>query len=371
MSGMVIFGEDWGRHPSSTQHLAQGFAETQPVIWVNSLGLRRPRTSDAKRLMTKARSAFSLGSGKRDAQPHPFAALVQPRALPFPGNRIAGAVNGHLLERQLQPLLHKNGMRRPVLWTSLPTALPLIGRLKERALVYYAGDDFGALAGVDHGPVLHMERQLAAKADLILAASPLIAERFDRAKTAVLPHGVDAALFSAPVPRNPALPSGRPIAGFYGSLNEWIDVGALAQAAAALPGWTFMLVGRSETDVSSLKALANVIFHPPVPHAALPSFSRHWDVSLLPFRRNRQIEASNPLKLREYLAAGRPIAASWLFPALEPYADLASIAGDGPLSAAIEAASRDGSRNPARQASVAGESWTARVRQAQELIDAL
>lgn len=371
MTGMVIFGEDWGRHPSSTQHLAKGFAQTQPVIWVNSLGLRRPRFNDAKRLLTKARSAFSPASGGQDAPQHAFAALVQPRALPFPGNWLAGAVNGYLLERQLRPLLHKNGMQRPILWTSLPSALPVVGRLDERALVYYAGDDFGALAGVDHAPVLRMEMQLAAKADLILAASPLIGERFDHAKTVVLAHGVDAALFSAPAPRNPAMPSGRPIAGFYGALNEWIDIGGLAQAAADLPGWTFMLVGRVETDVSSLKALANVVFHPPVPHAALPSFSQHWDVSLLPFRRNRQIEAANPLKLREYLAAGKPIAASWLFPALKPYAGLVSIAGDRRLSAAIEAASRDGSRNPPRQASVAEESWKARARQAQDLLDGL
>lgn len=366
---LIVFGEDWAGHPSSTQHIVRRLADKRRVLWVNSLGLRRPRLdrADLARLLAKARR-IARPAPPRAAPPHPFAALVDPRALPFPGSALAGAINGRLLAGQVGARARAAGISRPVLWTSLPTALPVLGRLGERAVVYYAGDDFGALAGVDHGAVLKLEERLAARADLILAASDAIAERFDPARTVVLPHGVDYELFATPVSPAPDLPAGK-VAGFYGSLADWIDVAALAAAARNLPDWTFLLIGRVTTDVSALAALPNVRFVPALPHATLASWSQHWTVSLLPFRPTRQIEASNPLKLREYLAAGRPIAASCLFPAAAPYA--AHLHVDADLAAAILAAAADPRSSFVRRALVAGETWDARARRVGELIDAL
>ncbi|MCV6005488.1 hypothetical protein OFO99_39220, partial [Escherichia coli] len=79
-----------------------------------------------------------------------------------------------------------------ILWLSLPTAVDAIGTVGERAVVYYCGDDFASLVGVDHGPVSRLEAELAARADLILAASPALRAKFPPGKTALVPHGVDA-----------------------------------------------------------------------------------------------------------------------------------------------------------------------------------
>ena len=373
---LIVFGEDWGRHPSSTQHLVSRLARDRKVVWVNSLGLRRPRidASDLRRLGYKAlhtlRPAPDGVAGAKAAH-HPFDALVAPRAIPWPGSRLAAMANRQLVGAQLRKAMDGAAIKRPVLWTSLPTALPLVGSLGERAVVYYAGDDFAALHGVDHKPVLAMELELARKANLILAASHEIATRFDPAKTMVLPHGVDFDLFSRPQRPARNLPSGK-VAGFYGSINGWIDLDAVAAAARKLSNWTFVLIGRVETDLSPLAGLANVRLEPAMAHGALPAWSQHWTVAMLPFRRNRQIEASNPLKLREYLATGNPVAATYAFPAISginaPVAtpDSGEDLGDAILKAE---ARREAFRTFAP--SLADESWDARANQLARLIDSL
>ncbi|PHP67454.1 glycosyl transferase [Zhengella mangrovi] len=373
---LVVFGEDWGRHPSSTQHLVRRLAGDRNTLWINSLGLRRPRLTrrDATRLATKAVSLLRtppVPAGRTDRSDHPFRAIIEPRAVSWPGSRVAAAINRRLVGTQVNAALERNGMKAPVLWTSLPTALPLVGTLGERAVVYYAGDDFAALHGVDHGPVAAMERALADRADLILAASPEIAERFDPARTVHLPHGVDFGLFSGPASRNAALPEGK-TAGFYGSLNGWIDLPAIADAARRLPGWTFVLIGRIEADLAPIEGLANIRLAPPVSHDSLPSWSQHWTVSLLPFVRNRQIDASNPLKLREYLAAGRPVAATYAFPAIRDLQAPVSTPGTGKTlaDAILEAETRTGEAR-AFVSRLANQGWDARAAHVASLIDAL
>jgi len=213
-----------------------------------------------------------------------------------------------------------------------------------------------------------MEDELAARADLILAASDTIAARFDGTKTRVLPHGVDLDLFTTPAPRAADLPAGK-VAGFYGTLAEWLDYDLIADLARMLPDWTFLFIGSVAADISAIATLPNVKLLGPRPHAALPSYSQHWTAGLIPFVDNAQIRASNPLKLREYLAAGRPIVAT-PFPAMQPYAaHIATATRAAPFAAALRATETDtAAEATARRASVAAESWHARAATAAALI---
>ena len=367
---LMIFGEDWGAHPSSTQHLARHLARDHRVLWINSLGLRRPRLTgaDASRFVRKGlallrnrRSAGASGSPSID--------VISPAALPWPGSSVVQTLNGMLLAQQMRP--HVAALAdRPLFWTSLPTAYAAVDKIKHGPVVYYCGDDFAALAGVDHTPVSRLEQALVNRADLILAASETLADRFPARKTALLPHGVDPGSFQTPMPRPGDLPDG-PVAGFYGSLAEWIDVEALAAAAAALPAWTFVCIGPVTADVSPLARLPNVRLLGPRPHAALAGYLQHWQVSMLPFRDCAQIRACNPLKLREYLAAGTPIV-STPFPALAAYRHLVIEVDFGvSLASAILAAAADTGRNPLRRASIASESWESRAKALSERLEAL
>ena len=372
---LIVFGEDWGRHPSSTQHLVKRLAADRRVVWINSIGLRRPRLgpADLKRVVQKLRAAlFGRSGGPVEHEPIPAnLSVVAPLALPWPGNPLAGWINRQLVGRQVRGVMAARGITRPVLWASLPTAIDLMGAFGERATIYYCGDDFAHLAGVDHGPVTRAETRLAAKADRILAASPALAAKFPTAKTLMLPHGADIALFAAPAPRAPDLPDG-PVAGFYGSLSAWLDQDLLAAVARRLPQWTFLVIGEARVPVGRLTAMPNIRLVGPRPHAALPGYAQHWQASLLPFLDNAQIRSSNPLKLREYLATGRPVV-STPFPALAAYADLVSIAADAAgFAAAIEQSAHEpeASRTERRDR-VRSETWEARAAQVATLIDEL
>ena len=371
---LVVFGEDWGRHPSSTQHLIARLLGDRKVLWVNSIGLRRPRLTagDVKRLICKARSQVSSLGKFRDETHSDTPTIIEPKTLPFPGNRLARIINRRLLGSTLAKVMRRTGIERPILWTSLPSAVDFVGTLDERAVVYYCGDDFGSLTGVDHEAVTRLESRLVERADLILAASPALAAKFPPHKTRLLPHGADLDLFQTPVPRAPDLPEGRPVAGFYGSISDWVDMRLIADVASLLPEWFFVLIGPIRTDVEALRELGNVAFLGERPHTALPGYAQHWDASLLPFRDTPQIRSCNPLKLREYLAAGRPVVATD-FPALDGYRDVVRVATDPrSFASALEDARGEGSaRRLDRRRLVQGESWDARAQEASNLMRAL
>ena len=368
---LLMFGEDWHGLPSSTQHLARQLVGSRHITWVNSIGLRRPKLSlrDVSRAANKVKCMLSRGkpSAKAPDRRMPID-LVDPRAVSWPGSPVAGKVNRLLLGHQLRSHLDRLGIERPILWSSLPTAVDVIGTLGERAVVYYCCDDFSGLAGVDHGPVSQMEAELADAADLIIAVNDQLAAKFDPEKTIVIPHGVDLDLFTRDVPRASDLPDGK-VAGFYGSLADWIDVDLIAETARIRPDWHFFLIGPCQTDVSALSACRNVTLAGPRAHHELPSYSRHWQVSLLPFRNSLQIRNCNPLKLREYLAAGPPVI-STPCPAVEAYGQAIIVHNPEGLSRALDASHGDALAEE-RRAAVTMESWQARATIIDLLLDKL
>ncbi|WP_432452684.1 glycosyltransferase [Agarivorans sp. QJM3NY_29] len=332
---LIVFGEDWQRHPSSSQHVITELAKDHRILWINSIGLRRPRLSwrDLKRLFEKAKSMLGnrysqhqgqLGKAATGAAKPSNIHVMSPIAFPAPRSTLFRWINRCLLKAQVARQVRRIGIKHPDLWLALPTAVDLLGHLNEQQVIYYCGDDFSALAGVDHQHVSRCEQQLVAKADHVLVASEMLRAKFSKdakfaAKTRMLAHGVDYQLFVHPSNPAPALvKEARPVAGFYGSIAAWLDIQLIVKVAKALPQWRFIFIGDVQTDISAFKALPNIEVHAAVPHEQLPCYVQHWQVSWLPFRNCKQIAACDPLKLREYLAAGRPIV-STPFPALKPY----------------------------------------------------
>jgi len=132
-----------------------------------------------------------------------------------------------------------------------------------------------------------------------------------------------------------------------------------------------VLIGEARADIRPLEGLGNLRLLGRRAHDELPGYAQHWDVSLLPFRDTPQIRACNPLKLREYLAAGPPIA-STDFPALDGYRHLIEVARDGSdLVQAIQRALNAPAASGARRASVADESWDRRAATVSQLLDSL
>lgn len=368
---LIVFAEDWGGMPTSSQYLVQGLQQNWRVLWINSIGLRRPRVSiyDMKRILTKFK-AYSRRSSNSITAPN--INILNPLILPFPGNSLVDAVNRCWLSHQIKKAMKRCEFTQPILWASLPSAIHVVGQLNERAVVYYCCDDFNSLVGVDHKPIALMEKQLVEVADLIIVTSDELAKRFPKEKTHLIPHGVSLTEFVEPQSRPDDLPKAGPIAGFYGSLAEWVDFDLLVALAKQLPDWQFVLIGPVRSDLSKLQTLPNIHILGPKPHHMLSAYVQHWQVSLLPFCNTDQIKACNPLKLMEYLAVGKPIV-STDFPAVRQFDDLIYVAKSAQQFAkAIQASFHEPSHvRESRQKSVAQESWANRASQVDKLLATL
>jgi len=370
MARIIVFGEDWGAHPSSTQYLINDLRRGHDIVWVNSIGLRRPRLSstDLKRMFGKGSRIVKRFASRDNHSEAPFP-VIDAAAIPWPGNPIVRKINGSLIRKSLQPYL--DGDERPYLWLSLPSAVDVVGKLDEGAVIYYCGDDFSSLAGVDHAAVSDMEEELAGKADLIIVVSEVLAGKFPEEKTHIVHHGVDFELFSGLQSRPEDLPAGKPVAGFYGSIAEWIDQELICECASRLPDWNFVIIGPARVDFTSLTGHQNIYLLGPRPHGRLPGYVQHWNVALLPFKRTEQIRACNPLKLREYLASGTPVVSTY-FPSLERYRNLITVADSrAEFIQAIEESRKTEGKNIAGQRRVASETWSSRAEEVERLLRSL
>lgn len=367
-TGVVYFGNDWtAENRTSSHHVAVRLARRMQVLYVDSPGMRAPNASgrDIGRAFRKLAATFRRPVRVADNLWHCTVPQLPFRRLPGVAafNRLFGAF---AVRRALRAI----GMAHRISWFVVPHPGFLAGRLGESLCVYYCIDDYAAHPGVDTDVIAASDDALSRRADLLFVAPPALLghKRSLNAHTIFSPHGVDAELFGrardpATLVPEPARGLDRPVIGYFGSLHDWIDLDLIDWLAQSRPRWTFLLVGHAAADVSRLRARANVILPGARPYAELPGWAKAFDVAIIPYRLNRQVLNANPLKLREYLATGKPVV-SVSNPEIEKFAHVVHIAhGREDFLAKIEAVLADDTpaAAAARIAAVAGETWDARV----------
>ncbi|HKY33169.1 MAG TPA: glycosyltransferase [Candidatus Polarisedimenticolia bacterium] len=371
---IVCFAHDWHGDPTSKTHIMRILARRNRVLWVNSIGMRRPRasSSDFGRLAAKLRQGLSPC---REVERNLF--VAHPLVLPFPGLAAVDSLNARLLTSRLRSALRRHGFGRPVIWSFLPTMSRLLGRLGESMVIYHCVDEYAAFSGVPREALVRMEKEVARRADVVLTSSEQLCleKRRDNENTHFVPHGVDVEHFGRaldPLTRVPEdirwLP--RPVIGFFGLLADWVDLDLILSLARARRGWSFALIGKATTDVSRLRGEPNVFLLGQKPYDALPGYCRGIDVGIIPFRLNDLTLRANPLKLREYLAAGLPVVATPL-PEVRRFHESVRLAyGLEGFLEGIEAALDDRSEEAMRRRALLMqvEGWEARVAQISELI---
>ena len=284
-------------------------------------------------------------------------------------------------EAAIASLAPREGFADVVLFVEYPSWEPLARRLRDRygwRLVYDCLDEHTGFG--THGPeTARDEELLLAASDLVLATSrPLLARvRTLRPDALHLPNAADLERFGSLPPRSasPLARLARPVVGYYGAIAGWFDAAAVAHAARRHPDWSFALVG--DTRGASLEALEgrpNVHRFGEVPYAELPAYVAGFDVCTIPFQRTSLTEATNPVKLYEYLATGKPVVARRL-PELEPFSDVVDLyeTPDG-LVAALERAVRESPEAgmAARRREIARQNtWEIRYRELRTRLDAI
>ena len=308
---IVCFSNDWDGDPLSKKHIMLHLSRSNRILWVNSIGNRNPSASarDLRRAVKKLRE-FGKGCRQVAANIHVFAPLV----IPFHASAVARAINRWFLGWSLRRACRQLGFDDWITWTFLPTSADVVGNLGERFVIYHCVDEFSEFTGTDKNAVQSMERRLLQRADVVFVSSGPLYEtkRLFNPRTFLVTHGVDTEHFRKACDPEIALPPdvaglGHPVVGFYGLLADWVDLELIRFLAVKRPDWQLVLIGKADTDLSPVRDLANVHLISQKPYSLLPAYCRSFDVAILPFVVNDLTLAANPLKLREYLAAGLPV----------------------------------------------------------------
>jgi glycosyltransferase involved in cell wall biosynthesis len=329
MTPLLFFADDWGRHPSSAQHLVRHLLERHDVYWINTISTRKPRLD----LGTLQRGLEKVRHWTRAETPNaalPAGLQVRnPPMWPWIGSRWSRWLNRQLLLRNLQPLV-ATLPEPPVVVTTLPIVADLVGRLPAARWVYYCVDDFTQWPGLDGAALRTLEESLVARADVLIAVSDTLRDRLAAMGRGswLLTHGVDLDFWKADELQEP-FPDfrqlSRPRAVFWGAIDRRMDLGLVRRLAADLEGGTVILVGPRDNPDPALFALEGVALRPAVPFRCLPALAREADVLIMPYADLPVTRAMQPLKLKEYLATGKPVVVSDL-PANRVWADCLDLA---------------------------------------------
>ena len=299
--------------------------------------------------------------------------------LRWPKHELIDSAALYLHSQRLRRLAAKNGTGPAVAMLFHPSFYPYLRFLRPRAVAYHAYDLFSGMSGWN--PRLEaMEDDLLRKADLVSAVSPAIADSLSRRvhrEIRILPNGVDLEAFDRDVAAGEspadidAIP--RPRLGYVGSLHPQVDFGLIASLAEQRPNYHFVLVGGrpdvredvAEAELERCRARGNVHFLGEKDRSLVPGYLRQMDVNLMLYRLSVKtwIPSIYPLKLHEYLAAGKPIVSVDLA-AVRPFSSVVRIARDlGEWLAALDDAVKDkgaGSEN-ARREVARQNGWDARA----------
>jgi UDP-galactopyranose mutase len=235
------------------------------------------------------------------------------------------------LTQLLDLMLRLNGIELPVLWYYSPAMFSFSCHVDASAVVYDCMDELANFRFAPAG-LKQIEAELMQRADLVLAggASLFAARQNAHDNIHLFPSGVDVAHFgtvrsgveaATDVSRLP----GKKL-GFYGVIDERIDLKLLETIAKAKPNWTLIMVGPlAKLEQRELPTAPNLHFVGHRSYEQLPSYLAAWDVALMPFALNEATRYISPTKTPEYLAAGLPVVSTAIADVVSGFGDIAAV----------------------------------------------
>ena len=363
---ICIGGEDWWYHNRGhfDFQIMRRLAEQWPVLFVNSLGVRMPSPTEGSRFLARiGRKLRSLGRGLVKVENRFF--VFSPLSLPGgPGQTLTGWA----LAPQIRLAAKAAGIRRPLLWVHCPAGADLVDRIPAAAVIMQRTDRFEAFPEADGARVLEQIRSLKSRADLVVyCAAHLQAEECNEVRRSLLlTHGADVAAFAAAGRGELPLPgdlgtAGRPRVGFVGGIDaHTFDPELFLGVAGRLNDCQFVLVGGSSLPAGWC-TLPNVHLLGRKPYEQVAGYMAASDVLIMPWNKSEWIQACNPIKLKEYLATGRPVVTRD-FPALDGWRDLVTVADTAEdFAAAIRAVLARPVDHDGVLARLADETWSAKA----------
>lgn len=354
---------DWRFRIQRPQHLARGFAKAgHRVFYISTafVNTRRPgfeleRMDDLGRLYSVR---FHL-------QGRPAVYAEPPSAEDL-----------RRLKASLAKLLEWTGSREIVTIVQHPYWHALVRKLPNSRMIYDCMDHHDGFANTGAG-IASVERVLLAEADAVVVTSQHLyqAATIYSSNVVLIRNAAEYETFAITPKDVFRDQEGRRVIGYYGAIAEWMDIDLLEKTARRFADCLLLLVGADECGARQrLEALPNVIFTGEVGYGELPYYLYSMDVCLLPFLVTPLTLATNPVKVYEYLAAGKPVVAVEL-PELHQFEDHVAMATTHEAFlqhvAVALAGEGDGGAEIARRAFAARNSWTQRVAEFEAVIGAL
>jgi len=230
------------------------------------------------------------------------------------------------IHRLMPDLIGKLDLRNYVAWFYTPMALPLLNDLAPSAVIYDCMDELSAFLGAPK-ELLDREERLLKIADLVFTGGPSLyrAKQHRNPSVFCFPSSVDAKHYAKAKPGGTGqaedqagLPA--PRLGYFGVIDERIDLTLIDKLARTRPEWQICMVGPVvKIDRGSLPSAANITYFGQREYAQLPSYLAGWDVCMLPFALNKSTKFISPTKTLEYMAAERMIVSTPITDVAEPY----------------------------------------------------
>jgi glycosyltransferase involved in cell wall biosynthesis len=372
-------GVDWWYHngglfcPQVMRRLSRNYR----VLFINSLGMRVPSFKKDKNAVKKiSRKLRSMSRFVRKVDHGMY--VFSPLSLPFYGSQIGKSLNAFSVFLQVKLAMTCLRFTAPIFYIECPPALEVVKKFGKKYLIYQRTDLFEAMPGANTHYIAALDDELTSSADLVLYVNTALWKQgIQRNKNSLLiGHGVDFDFFSNAksskhVPEDVAGIL-RPIIGYFGDVSDkTLDMALLEFAAEKLPDMSFVFVGSISADVSGLSRFGNVHFLGQKPYEQIPLYGKEFDVAIMPWNRSRWIEFCNPIKIKEYLALGKPVVSTY-YPEIEPYRDIVYVAADyedfvSSIRKAVE--ERDPAKQEERRKRVQNETWDNKVEQIKAIIE--
>jgi glycosyltransferase involved in cell wall biosynthesis len=371
---IICFSHDWSGDPLSKTHVMRILARDNRILWVNAIANRMP-TASKKDLSRIFRKVTAFAEPVKEVERNIF--VLNPLAVPAYGNAALRGLNQRILRSQVRRAMRKLRFEQPINMVFNPAAGLLAGKLGEDEVVYYCVDEYTAFTGASKG-LKEIEEGLFRTADVVVVSAEKLYEskRIYNDNTFLIRHGTDWNHFRRAVDPETEVPVEiaslpRPVIGFHGLLADWVDYELIRKIAEHFSGGSVVLIGKIAVDadekVKILDGVGNVHFLGRKPYDRLPEYCKGFDAAINPFVINELTLAANPLKVREYLAAGLPTVSTDI-PEARVLENCLVAADHGDFLDKLDIALSETRSRKEMSDSVRHESWDAKVEELRELL---
>jgi teichuronic acid biosynthesis glycosyltransferase TuaH len=376
---IFISMENWDEQWRRNQFICAELARRHPQMKILFLGVGR----NVSRHLAKLDFGTLLRSPTISIQGYPNITFTRALRVGWERFECGMRLNQAITRTHLRILARRLGLERPVLWLNPHWAVHLAGKMDESAVVYDITDDWISRdqpAWLSE-QVRRQDEELCRKADAVIVCSERLAgmkRPLAGEKVHLIPNGVDADHYlpvlaaSGPLPPQAAAWP-KPVFGYTGTIHtDRLDVDLVHAVAAQLKQGSLVFIGPNHLPAPQrlrLLETGRVVFHEAVAYDELPQYMRAFDVCMTPHRISPFVESLQPIKLWEYLAAGKPIVATDVA-GFRDYPDLVRLArGPEEFGRQLTAALNEGTALASqRQAEARMHSWQNRVDEVEDIL---